>query len=134
MRKPDVIPPLASRHSLPAMSSFIVTPAPSPHPSQGRSSSESMHDTDEQTESHAIRHSISSTTLSKRKRVSKSPIGEGSDDDREDDGGADADAEFSDFKSNWSGVSSRKKSSPNGADSGKRRLESEESRRHSIAV
>lgn len=129
MRKPDVIPPLASRHSLPAISSFVVTPAASPHPSQGRSSSESMHDTDEQIESHAVRRSTSSTTLSKRKRISKSPDGDGSEEDQED-GGADADAEFSDFKSNWSGVSSRKKS----ADSGKRRLDSEESRRHSIAV
>ena len=133
MRKPDVILPLAARHSLPATSACIVAPVPSSYTSQPRSSSESAR-SDEVPESGMVRRTPSSSSLSKRKRPTKSGGEVGSDEDGDDDGGADADAEFSDFKSNWTGVSSRKKSPQSNGDTGKRKPEISETRRHSIAV
>ncbi|KAI5118426.1 hypothetical protein M0805_005510 [Coniferiporia weirii] len=145
MRKPDSIPPPGARPSL--------TPATTPADGNSARSSPEIEDPTtnlgrgSSLDAVVRRRSTTSTAVSKRKRLPRQQSDDGTDDHDEDEtDGGDADAEFSDFRSGWANVNTRRKSVQNDSASeangdsntgyrrARRELEDSVGRRHSIAV
>ena len=144
MRKPDSIPPPGARPSLTPIMTPVTTPV-------STSSNATPFEDENQTDNAATAikqrpiEAARRTAAAKKKRLSKPKVNseedgciEGVDDD---DDGADADAELSDFKGKWINVSGRRRSVQDNTlrdmdsnDYNTRKLEVDNGRRHSIAV
>lgn len=124
MRKPDSHAPAGARPSLTPFLTPAPTPDPSPPPSSSKLSSTSNPDPDpEDSESSTsilrskplqsvVPRNVTraGSSSSKAKHSRKSQLEDSSEGVAGDDDGDDADAEFSDFKSNWVNTSTRRKS------------------------
>ncbi|KAH8117657.1 hypothetical protein DFH11DRAFT_1038435 [Phellopilus nigrolimitatus] len=157
MRKPDSIASSGTRLSLTSVTTSAETPLPMPSSSRSGGSARSSPEAEElpmtakqkaSLGAGAGRRSTLSTSVTKRKRLSKSQSDDRTDglDDGETDGG-DADAEFSefsDFKSGLANINTRRKSvqsdsdhdvtAKNGYHRTQREIEDGIGRRHSIAI
>ncbi|THH05322.1 hypothetical protein EW145_g4883 [Phellinidium pouzarii] len=116
MRKPDSVSLPGSRTSL----TFAATPMPTLTSGQDRGSARSSPEMEEppvpnQKSSRSTERLSAASTGTKRKHSSKLQSDDGTEgrDEDETDGG-DADAEFSDFRSEWANVNARRKSVQSG--------------------
>ncbi|KLO19592.1 hypothetical protein SCHPADRAFT_898540 [Schizopora paradoxa] len=143
MRKPDSVAPPGTR---PSLSITIPSPEPTPPPESQRRHSLDSTDTEggsNPLSSNKPRSSgssrSSSSTVTKRKRTTKTNSDDGSEtgdcDIDDDDDGADADGESNDARGMRVNVAaSRRRSTQDSANDKRRTKDSEDVRRHSIAV